>query len=385
MSFTTGFEDATINGQTARVLRFSRPQRIGGGSGDTLRVRHGLSPNGTPTASRVNRYSIIMDVLFTDVTYSNNTGRWISLVSTDNPDTTNDGDWFIRGDNGMGISGNYTDAYNPVRFVRGQWMRIALVIDATTPVSPTAPIEKFMTVYRSYVNGKLQNVVQRPSGWGIDGRFTLSPASSDTPWFLLFGDEDNETNEGFINNLQVRDYAMSDMEIAQLGGPTAGPIDTTILPTANVSGTVTLDGLTMGQERLFLFEVTPQGGNPSLTPMTLDPLAANYTLSGVVRAVNNVRIKTLAYLTTAKSADTTGGDVTGLSHVLRPGDLFPANSADIFADDIIDLFDLITFFEAYGAQPGDSNWNANADMTTDDIVDLFDLILFFTYYGQSGD
>jgi hypothetical protein len=48
---------------------------------------------------------------------------------------------------------------------------------------------------------------------------------------------------------------------------------------------------------------------------------------------------------------------------------------------------MIQFFEAYGANanPPDPNWNELADITGDGVVDLFDLLLFFENYGAIGD
>jgi hypothetical protein len=191
---TWAFTTSLINGETAQVASFT--------NGSYLSVPTGASPNGGGT--KINRYSVIMDVFFPTVP----TPGFISLLQTDSAPAGSDGDWFINGSNGMGISSDYTDTGNATRFTRGQWQRIALVIDTTSPTGAA-------NQYRSYVNGVLQNIVGAPSGWGLDNRFSLNPS------FFLFADEDGETSSGLINSLQFREYAMSDAEVLALGGPTA--------------------------------------------------------------------------------------------------------------------------------------------------------------------
>jgi hypothetical protein len=102
--------------------------------------------------------------------------------------------------------------------------RIALVVDTTSPLGNAT--------YKSYVNGVLQNQVQIPQNWGLDGRFALQNA------FLVFADNNNEVASGFINSLQLRDYVMSDAELAALGAPTAAGIPIPIAGDVNRDGCV---------------------------------------------------------------------------------------------------------------------------------------------------
>ena len=220
------FETAVINGQVAQVARFGDDWWDGDETWTTGHNSYFIVPNpigANGGGSYTNQYTIIMDVMFPV------TPGYVSLYQT-NPNNTNDGDWFIFHDvpgdertNGLGISGNYSDPGNPLRFQDGVWQRIALVIDTTSPSGGDS------CVYRCYINGQLQNIVQSPSGWGVDGRFSLEST------FLLFADEDGETQEGLINCLQLRDYAMSDAEIAALGGPSARGIPIPVQVYGNVA------------------------------------------------------------------------------------------------------------------------------------------------------
>ncbi|MFQ5805118.1 MAG: fibronectin type III domain-containing protein [Phycisphaerae bacterium] len=193
------YETATIGGDSAEVVRF-----LAGSGPDSdayFAVTNPIGPNGDPDAAYTNRYTLIMDVRFPDQT-------WASLYQT-NVNNANDGDWLIRADGGTGISGDYGDDGNPLRFMWGQWHRIVLVIDATSATGDDC-------VYRTYVDGALQNVVQYPSGWGLDGRFTLEGI------FHIFADECGDTqDQGWVNSFQIRDYPMSDAALTALGGPSA--------------------------------------------------------------------------------------------------------------------------------------------------------------------
>jgi len=204
------FMTDTIGGQSAQVLFFERDSY--------LRIEHGIAPNGG--GSRVNQYSIIMDIKFPSNRTSFN--GFTSLFQT-NPANTDDGDCFINAANGIGISADYGDPTN-VRFTANEWQRIALVVDTTSPLGNAT--------YKSYVNGVLQNQVQIPQNWGLDGRFALQNA------FLVFADNNNEVASGFINSLQLRDYVMSDAELAALGAPTAAGIPIPVEGDVNRDGCV---------------------------------------------------------------------------------------------------------------------------------------------------
>jgi len=105
---------------------------------------------------------------------------------------------------------------------------IAMLNSTQGPLSATSPSGN--ATYLSYINGVLQNQVQAPGGWGVDGRFALLDQ------FLMFADENGEMASGYINSLQLRAYAMTPAEISALGGPTASGLP---VPPA---GDVNLDG-----------------------------------------------------------------------------------------------------------------------------------------------
>lgn len=202
------FVDDVINGQTARVLKLTRNQ-VDNAANPWLNMSNPFVPNGGGTM--LNQYSIVMDVKV-----SSDGDRYNSFMQTDLTNTS-DGDAFWdsstsvdRG--GIGISGDYSDAGNPLRFSGDVWHRVVLTMDLTQPAGNSSG-------WQAFVDGALQNVVQSPSGYGVDGRYAIGSA------LLLFADDDNEMkNMNFINNLQFVDRALSANEVADLGGPTAGAV-----------------------------------------------------------------------------------------------------------------------------------------------------------------
>jgi predicted phosphodiesterase len=183
------FTTATINGQAAQVTSFTR--------GTFFRMTHRLGAN--VGGAYLNAYTLIMDVMF-----PSRPSGWAVLWQT-NPSNSNDGDWFINPNRGLGISGNYGGVV-----VDGTWNRIALVIN---PVDGT---------FTSYLNG---NQVQQNTGITTDGRWSIGPVA------LLFADEDQENAAGFVNSVQLRDVAMTAADLASLGGATASGIPLPATPT----------------------------------------------------------------------------------------------------------------------------------------------------------
>ncbi|MBN1417373.1 MAG: hypothetical protein JXP34_01275 [Planctomycetes bacterium] len=176
------FEVYDIDGEDADVAGFTR--------GTYFRLRHGLGANGG--GQYLNICTLVMDVMFPDRTPS---GGWAALLQT-SPSNANDGDWFINGGSGVGISGNYGGFVGA-----GEWHRVALVVDLPAGT------------FTSYVDGAwaMQN-----TGEAVDGRFSLEEEA------LIFADEgDEENSAGFVNSVQLVNYAMTEDELSDLGGPSA--------------------------------------------------------------------------------------------------------------------------------------------------------------------
>ena len=80
----------------------------------------GAVPNGGPTATKVNQWTLVMDIMIPNAAAQ----PWFSFCQIDNLANSNDGELFANfngGTAGLGISGQYPKV-PPV--VAGQWHRI---------------------------------------------------------------------------------------------------------------------------------------------------------------------------------------------------------------------------------------------------------------------
>lgn len=206
------------------------------------------------TATSLNRYTIVMDVLVRQSAYAEvnarSQGRFVSLFQTA---PGSDGDLFIDVRNGatgaarpLGIAGVYGG-----NVVADQWHRIAWVasLDAATDqprfqAYVDGVLASSLVVDTLYADGiangddvKLGLADQTaPPGQGLktDGQFSLytlgqltsgNPANTTGPsTFFLFNDNNNEVGETFVANLQFRDDALTAGEILALGGAAGGVI-----------------------------------------------------------------------------------------------------------------------------------------------------------------
>ncbi|HXG48570.1 MAG TPA: LamG-like jellyroll fold domain-containing protein [Methylomirabilota bacterium] len=184
-----------LDGAPVPVMAF--PGNLPGGvpmSG--YRMRHGLAANGGGT--NVNKYTLIMDVLYPSSSHNVDRG----LLQTD-PANSNNRDIAIGANNGIGVSGGFQGV-----IAADVWQRIAFAVDLSGP-SPTMA---------KFINGT--KVGQQVLSEGRDGRWSLRPANDPTgPWALLFADDTAEIAPGFVSSIQIRGDRLSDELIARMGGP----------------------------------------------------------------------------------------------------------------------------------------------------------------------
>jgi hypothetical protein len=206
---TTQFGIPGIGGKDARVIHVPYNQtaeadatgpifkRIG------LRVNHGLGANGGSLTNKLNQYTLIMDLLWG----TEGTG-FGSILQTHDFANPTDGDMFWRasdGSYGKGCCSLYDNIVQQPghNHVRGEWARVVFSVDlGSTP----RKVAKF-------VNGFKHREDVIGDGNAVDSRFALPPE------FFMFGDgDDNERSECYVNSIQIRQGAMTDEDVAALGG-----------------------------------------------------------------------------------------------------------------------------------------------------------------------
>ncbi|MBK8474872.1 MAG: fibronectin type III domain-containing protein [Opitutaceae bacterium] len=149
-----------------------------------LGLDHGIAANGGGTT--VNQWTMVMDLRVPAL------GAFNSLFQT-NPANTDDGDCFLNaaGNVGVGLAG-----YSAPSLKGGRWYRLVVAVDNAHR-------------YDVYLDG--QNVLRGQSGV-LDGRFALLSR------LLVGADEDGERMEVDLATLAIYGQALSDAEVAALGG-----------------------------------------------------------------------------------------------------------------------------------------------------------------------
>lgn len=180
-------------------------------------MTHGALPNGG--GLYVNQFTLIFDLK-----YPSTSGGFRSLLQTAT-NNANDGDLFVNGSHGIGISSQYQGVLAP-----DEWHRVAFTFDLTK-----RELGKFL-------NGT--NVLTGPIGSaplgtgpyqylssGVDGRWSLYEQA------LLFADEDGDLAPGVANSIQFRVGVLPPEHIALLGGATAAgiPVNLPVPPRLTVS------------------------------------------------------------------------------------------------------------------------------------------------------
>lgn len=160
-------------------------------SGNQIVANHGISPNGG--GAFVNQYSILFDVF----SPAGSRSSWRTLFQT-NTANTNDGEYFIRNNNGaigvgdLGYSATAPDA--------SSWSRLVLTFN----LAPSGASD-----VRAYIDGSLFHTHTLTGG--LDGRFALDPA------VLLISDEDGDNAPLNVGAIAIYDGALSPAEVSALG------------------------------------------------------------------------------------------------------------------------------------------------------------------------
>jgi len=211
-----------IGGQPAQFLAIPRNENGEDFRKTGLRVNTGIAASGG--GRNANKWTMILDL------YWGEGHGFGTLLRTHDLNQNNDGDLFWRasdGSYGKGCCSNY-DGINPANsHMREAWARVVLVADMTSTPKRFA----------KYVNGVKHRDDVSGDGANIDGRFSL-PAE-----IFLFNDgDDNEQSTALVNSIQIRPEALTDKEVAALGGPSAAGIPDPQATAPEIKGHWTFDG-----------------------------------------------------------------------------------------------------------------------------------------------
>ena len=189
-----------INGQPTGVLMIPRNENGTDFKRTGLRINPGISANGG--GNNANVWTMIMDVYWGDG-HGNGT-----VLRTHDLNLDNDGDLFwaaTQGSYGKGCCSSY-DGIDPAHNQpRHTWRRAVFVADMSSTPKRLA----------KYINGVKHREDVTGDGANIDGRFSLPSL------IYMFNDgDDNEQSTVVVSAVQFREGAMTDEEVAALGGPT---------------------------------------------------------------------------------------------------------------------------------------------------------------------
>lgn len=184
-------------------------------SWDYIQVTDGIAPNGG--GSYVNSYTVMIDYVQTQA------GAYNSLFQTSSDPHATDGDLWITG-GGAGSTIGITGNYSSLTFDASQWHRIVWSVDNANS-------------FKIYVDGALY---VDAAGQGVDGRYSLDPT------FYLSADDNWEDMWGEFGTVAVWDHALTDSEVAGMGGWLGGATTPTPLTMAAVPEPATVSFLALG-------------------------------------------------------------------------------------------------------------------------------------------
>ncbi|XHR30062.1 MAG: SUMF1/EgtB/PvdO family nonheme iron enzyme [Chthoniobacteraceae bacterium] len=165
--------------------------------GSFYKVIHGMAPNGSATAQKVNRYTVMWDVMVP----SESSSVFKTLLQTDATNTS-DGDLFISGSNQVGTSAG-VGGYASSALTTGSWYRVVFTVDNGTARNIYVNGTK---VYTGSVVGTLDE-----ARYGLQGEI------------LAFADDDGEDGAICVSNMAVWSGVLSATEISIIGAPGSDP------------------------------------------------------------------------------------------------------------------------------------------------------------------
>ncbi|RYD67501.1 MAG: PKD domain-containing protein, partial [Verrucomicrobiaceae bacterium] len=167
-----------------------------------LRATHGIAANGGGT--KVNQYSIVVDVFSPAASRSSWRTIYQAEYTTSNGGGALDAEYFIRNSDDKLGSADITYAGTAIQ--EANWTRLVITVDLTTAGGASAPR------MISYLNGGTgMNHTGTVAAAGLDQRYALGSSVD------FFGDNDGDNAPLNIAALAIYDHVLTAAEVAALG------------------------------------------------------------------------------------------------------------------------------------------------------------------------
>lgn len=178
------------------------------GVGSYYKCTHGITPNGG--GAKVNEYTLMFDFRVS------NLGIWHTFYQINTDVLADDGDYFK---NTSGMLGTWALNYSTTPIAIDTWYRLVITVDLGTS-------------FKTYLDGTL---LMDHANQVVDDRWALDSL------FYLFGDNDGDDGSIDIAEVAIWDYALSEAEVAALGGVgTVIPVELTSFSASQLNGEITL-------------------------------------------------------------------------------------------------------------------------------------------------
>jgi hypothetical protein len=155
--------------------------------GSYFNAPHGIAANGV--GSRVNSYTVMFDFKVSEL------GRYYSFIQT-TLENNDDAEFFINRNGQLGIGGT---GYSEYTVTPDEWHRLVISADMGN-------------AFLYYLDGTLIHTGNVGSA-SVDSRWSWLPEG-----VLFFADEDGEDADMDVSSIAVWDRALSESEVAALGG-----------------------------------------------------------------------------------------------------------------------------------------------------------------------
>jgi hypothetical protein len=169
------------------------------------------------------------------------------------------------------------------------------------------------------------------------------------------------------DNIQAGDYHLD----------VCGPGAVTLTLSRRISGTLSCEDVTgLPLEATAVLRPSDNSGDLTL-PVSVNA-AGGFALSDVPARAYHIKVKTANTLSRVVTANTTGGDVSGLA-------IGPLKGGDADDSNFIDVFDLDLLIQSFNSLPEDSNWSPGVDFDRSGSVDVFDLDILIRNFNEAGE